>query len=252
MLAACRMRAASIKMNGPFHRQQRAFQPLDLQRPGNMKIAMRFVLWVIPLVCLGGIDLRVAAGADSAQSPKTEQAPSRGFTSQADAADAVRDLQGRPIDPFGAAKAKAVVLIFVCTDCPIANRYAPEIERLYELYRGRGIVFWLVYADPRDDAGKIQKHLREYQYKITAIRDPRHRLVSRCKVTKTPEAALIAQNGKQVYRGRIDDRITGYGKSRNAPTRRDLQEAMDSVLRGSPVRVATTEVVGCFIPDAEQ
>ena len=217
-----------------------------------MKIARRFVLWVIPLVCLGGADPRVTAGSDSAQSPRAEQAPGRRSAPQADAAPAVLDLEGRPIDPFGAAKAKAVLLIFVCTDCPIANRYAPEIERLYESYRGRGIEFWLVYADPRDDAGKIQKHLREYQYKVAAIRDPHHRLVNRCKVTKTPEAALIASNGTQVYRGRIDDRITGYGKSRKAPMRRDLQEAIDSVLLGRPVQVATTEVVGCFLPDAEQ
>jgi hypothetical protein len=222
------------------------------QRRRNMKLAMRFVLWVIPLVCLGGADLGGAIGTDSAQSPKTEQTRSRGFFNQADAAPAVRDLQGRTIDPFGALKARAVVLIFVCTDCPIANRYAPEIERLYEKYGRQDVLFWLVYADPRDDAGKIQKHLREYQYKIAAIRDPHHRLVSRCKVTKTPEAALIIPNGKQVYRGRIDDRNTDYGKSRNAPTRRDLQEAIDSVLGGRPVRVATTEVVGCFIPDAEQ
>jgi len=79
-----------------------------------MKIAMRFVLWAIPfvclsLVCLSGADLRVAAGTDAAQSPKTEPAPSRGAFNQADAAPAVLDLQGRSIDPFGAAKAKAVV-----------------------------------------------------------------------------------------------------------------------------------------------
>jgi hypothetical protein len=213
---------------------------------------MRFTLWVIPLLCLGGADPRVAAGTDSVRSPKTAQAPGSRSTDQADAAPAVLDLEGRSVDPIGAAKAKAVVLIFVCTDCPIANRYAPEIERLYEFYRGRGVEFWLVYADPRDDAGKIQKHLKEYQYKLAAIRDPHHRLVTRCKVTKTPEAALIAPNGKQVYRGRIDDRNTGYGQTRDAPTRRDLQEAIDSVLHGRPVRVATTDVVGCFIPDAEQ
>jgi hypothetical protein len=238
-------------MNGPFLRRHQAFRPLDLQRRDKMKIAMRFALCVILLVCFGGAELRVANGADSVQSPKAERPANRDSFNQTDAASAVRDLQGRSIDPFGDVKARAVILVFVCTDCPIANRYAPEIERLYELYRQRGIVFWLVYADPRDDAGKIQKHLSDYRYKIAAIRDPHHRLVRQCKVTKTPEAALITPNGKQVYRGRIDDRNTDYGKARSEPTRRDLQEAIDSMLGGRPVRVATTEVVGCFIPDAE-
>jgi hypothetical protein len=100
-------------MNGPFHRRHRAFRPLDLQRRGNMKIAMRFVFWVIPLVCLGGAGLRMTAGTDSAPSSKTEQALSHGFTSQADAAPAVRDLRDRRIDPFGVAKARDVVGCFI-------------------------------------------------------------------------------------------------------------------------------------------
>jgi hypothetical protein len=217
-----------------------------------MKIVMRFFFVAIPLAFLGAPFFQTVAYADSADSLKAEQAPSRGSHDQRGAEPAVRDLQGRAVDPIASTKAKAIVLIFVGTDCPIANRYAPEIERLYERYQRKNVLFWLVYADPQDDAVKIQKHLKDYQYKITAIRDPQHRLVSRYMVAKTPEATVITPNGKQVYRGRIDNRMTGFGKSRPEPTRRDLENAIDSVLGGNPVRVENTEVIGCFIPDAEQ
>src|ERR1700719_337946 len=40
------------------------------------------------------------------------------------------DLEGKPFDPFRAAQSKVVVLIFVRTDCPISNRYAPTIQQL--------------------------------------------------------------------------------------------------------------------------
>jgi hypothetical protein len=163
----------------------------------------------------------------------------------------VPDLDGRLINPFGDPKAKSVVLLFVCTDCPVANRFAPEIEHLYETYGGRNVDFWLVYADRRDSVAKIRNHLRDYHYKLTALRDPEHRLVKRCRATKTPEAVVFAADGKEVYRGRIDDRFTGYGKSRSAPSRRDLQEAIEAVLSGRPVKVANTEAVGCFIPDVD-
>jgi hypothetical protein len=163
----------------------------------------------------------------------------------------VTDLDGRPTDPFGDPKAKSVILVFVCTDCPVANRFAPEIERLYETYSGRNVDFWLVYADRRDGAAKIRDHLRDYHYKLTALRDPAHRLVKRCGATKTPEAVVFAADGKAVYRGRIDDRFTDFGKSRSAPSRRDLQEAIEAVLSGRPVKVANTAVVGCFIPDVD-
>ena len=44
----------------------------------------------------------------------------------------VVDLDGRPADPFRLAGSKIVVLLFVRTDCPISNRYAPTIQDLSE------------------------------------------------------------------------------------------------------------------------
>src|SRR4051794_12669029 len=55
------------------------------------------------------------------------------------------DLDGRAVDPFADRDSKAIVLIFVCTDCPIANRYAPTIQTIYETYRPKQVAFWLVY-----------------------------------------------------------------------------------------------------------
>jgi hypothetical protein len=164
----------------------------------------------------------------------------------------VLDLAGRPVNPLVSSSDKAVVLIFMCTDCPIANRYAPQIERLYEAYRTKRVAFWLAYADPREGADKIRRHLKDYGYQLAALRDPEHELVRLCRVTKTPEAVLFLPDGKQVYRGRIDDRFTDYGKARNAPSREDLREAIDCVLQGRPVPVATTQVVGCFIPEIRE
>ncbi|HVG86104.1 MAG TPA: hypothetical protein VM820_16370, partial [Vicinamibacterales bacterium] len=43
----------------------------------------------------------------------------------------VVDLDGRPVNPLRVpAEARAHVLVFTTTDCPISNRYAPEITRL--------------------------------------------------------------------------------------------------------------------------
>ncbi len=51
-------------------------------------------------------------------------------TTSVTAQDGVIDLAGKAVDPFAVARGKAVVLIFVRTDCPISNRYAPVIQRL--------------------------------------------------------------------------------------------------------------------------
>jgi hypothetical protein len=184
------------------------------------------------------------AAAAFANGPSKDP-PHRG---RADAVQVV-GLDGHSVHPFADAGTKGTVFVFVCTDCPVANRYAPDVERLYETYHTKRLGFWLVYADPREGPDKIRQHLKEFGYKIPALRDPEHRLVKLCGVAKTPEAALFAPDGTEVYRGRIDDRFTDYGKARAAPSREDLREAIEAVLNGKPVSVATTQVVGCRIPE---
>lgn len=162
------------------------------------------------------------------------------------------DLDGKPADLFRAPGTKVAVLIFVRSDCPISNKYAPEIRRIRDAYAQRGVAFHLVYADPDESAAAIRAHGRDYDLGIEAMRDPRHAMVRATGVTVTPEAVLFlprASGPEQVYRGRIDDRFVDLGKERSTPTTHDLEEALDAVLGGRSVRTPTTEAVGCLIAD---
>ena len=160
-------------------------------------------------------------------------------------------LDGRQVDPFANPGAKAVVLIFVSTDCPIANRYAPTIQELYERYRSQPVGFWLVFADGSESRQKIQEHLAAYGHEAPALRDPQHRLVEFCGATKTPEAVVFAARRKLAYRGRIDDLFTDFGKWREQPTKHDLSDAIEAVLEGRAADPAQSAVIGCDIPGAK-
>ena len=166
-----------------------------------------------------------------------------------EARDSVLDLAGRAVDPLAASGAPAVVLLFTRTDCPISNRYAPEVRRLYERFHGRGVRFWLVYPDPDIAVEDIERHLSEYAYPLPALRDPRHVLVRRAGATITPEAAVFGSAREPLYLGRIDDRYVDFGKARPEATRHDLEQAIEAVLDGRPVPEPRTEAIGCFISD---
>src|ERR687888_56342 len=58
------------------------------------------------------------------------------------------DLAGRQVEPFQSPGAKTIVFLFTRTDCPISNRYAPEVRRLYAKFAASGATFYLVYPDP--------------------------------------------------------------------------------------------------------
>ena len=97
------------------------------------------------------------------------------------------DLQGAEVDPFDTA-ARATVFLFLRSECPISNRYAPELQRIYENFSDRDVDFWLVYPDPDEAPETIRRHLDEYGHRGRPARDPTHALVRRTAATITPEA----------------------------------------------------------------
>jgi hypothetical protein len=162
----------------------------------------------------------------------------------------VLDLDGRLVDPLEPAPGvRATVFVFITTDCPVANRYAPEIQRLTAIFTPLGVRFWLVYANPHEPLVSIRDHMRRFQYAIPALRDPEHALVRFTKVTVSPEAAVVGQGGSLLYHGRIDDRWVNIGRDRPSPTRADLAEALRATLDGKPVAQTATPAVGCILAD---
>jgi len=167
---------------------------------------------------------------------------------------AVLDLAGARIDPLPPPGAGPAVLVFVRTDCPIANRYAPELRRLQDLFAQKGVAFWLVYPDPAEKPEAIRRHQRDFGLAFRALRDPQHELVKAARATVTPEAAVFVagpDGPHMVYRGRIDDRYVDFGRSRPAPTTRDLRDLLQALTAGSTLTPRTTPAVGCFIAPLE-
>jgi hypothetical protein len=157
------------------------------------------------------------------------------------------DLDGRPFDLWY--QDTITVVIFTRTDCPISNRCAPEVRRLHEKYHARGVEFYSIYVDPREQSADIRRHLREFEYPCAGLRDPKHALVSFCHATATPEAVVFARDHSIVYRGRVDDLYTDLGQARAEPTTHDLADAIESTIHGRPVANPRTKAVGCPIAD---
>jgi hypothetical protein len=157
------------------------------------------------------------------------------------------DIDGKSWTLLAPAAHQFDLLFFVATDCPISNRYAPEIARICNAYSGRGVRCFMVYPDAAVDAATVTKHRLEYGFGATpAIIDRRHALVDAVGSRVTPEAALYSASGR-VYRGRIDDLYIDISRARLQATRHDLRLALDAALSGRPVAQPDTEAIGCFI-----
>src|ERR1039458_5994551 len=119
---------------------------------------------------------------------------------------ALRDTEGVEHHPNEWAQARAVVLFFVTTDCPLSNGYAPEMNRIEQAYASRGVLFYAVQGDTTIPDEEVRRHAREYGYRFPALLDPRQVLARHTGATVTPEAVVLSADGAVLYLGRIDNR----------------------------------------------
>jgi hypothetical protein len=160
------------------------------------------------------------------------------------------DLDGREVDPLASRPGvRATVLLFVSSECPISNRYAPVIRQLHTSFSTKGVRFWLVYPNASESTGAIRHHIRDFGLPGPALRDAARRLVRAARITVTPEAAVFDGRGSLVYRGRIDDRYAEVGVDRQVATRSDLEDALEATVAGRPVPTPETRAFGCFLAD---
>jgi hypothetical protein len=163
----------------------------------------------------------------------------------------IQTLDGSRL-PLFESSAVVTAVFFVCTDCPVSNGYAPEIQRICASYQNRGTACVLVYEDLEASQAEVRKHLAEYGFRsMSAAIDASKAVAKFAKASVTPEAVIIDRQGTIRYRGRIDNRYAALGKPRQQTTVHDLTDALDAVLSGRPVQNAETKALGCFIVDPE-
>ena len=159
-------------------------------------------------------------------------------------------LDGAEVAPLAPADGvEATVVLFVMSDCPISNRYAPEVVRLHEEFAGT-VRFWLVYVDVHRPVDELREHRASFGYPFGALRDVAGALVTLAGATVTPEVAVFDAGQRLIYRGRIDDRFVSFGVARAAPRTRDLRDRLTRVVAGEVVAFSETPAVGCYIPGA--
>lgn len=145
---------------------------------------------------------------------------------------------------------KAAVLFFIRADCPISNRYAPEIERIYKEYEQRGFDIHLVYSEPGLSTERMEAHRREYHLSAPAIADPEHRYLTLAHIRATPSAAVFVK-GRLIYDGRIDNRFVSFSKTRTSGIEHDLTGVLDSIEAGKTPPLRETTAIGCAVEEVQ-
>jgi mono/diheme cytochrome c family protein/peroxiredoxin len=159
------------------------------------------------------------------------------------------DLAGKEHRLGEKSETKAVVVLFLSTQCPISNGYLPELNELASTYRRRGADFYGVISDPSVTRANALKHRDEYHIQFPVLFDGSGELRLALSPTHTPQAFVLNQFDRMIYSGAINDRHVKLGQKKDAAARSFLEDAIKAAIDGRPPAIGKTRPVGCLLED---
>jgi peroxiredoxin len=152
------------------------------------------------------------------------------------------------------AGSRVLVVIFTCNHCPTAQAYEDRIARLHAEYRDKGMAVVAIspndpaavrldelgYTDLGDSFEDMKIRARDHHFAYPYLYDGETQATAQAYgVLATPHVYIFDADRKLQYVGRFDDAEVKAVKSH------DARNAVDALLAGQSVPVATTRVFGC-------
>lgn len=146
------------------------------------------------------------------------------------------------------ADAKALVIFFTCNHCPYVLG-SDEVTRQTALkFIPRGVKFVGINSNsantyPEDSFENMVKRMEEHKFPWVYLRDESQEVALAYGALRTPHFYVFDEERKLVYTGRGVDSPRDTSKM----TVNDLENALEDLLAGRPIRVPLTNPIGCNI-----
>ena len=152
-------------------------------------------------------------------------------------------------------------VIFTCNHCPTAQAYEGRIARLQADYQDKGVALVAIspnnaaavrldelgFTDLGDSFEDMKIRAKDHNFTYPYLYDGETQSTARAYgVLATPQVYIFDGERKLRYVGRFDDAEIKAVKSH------DAKNAVEALLAGKPVPVATTRVFGCSTKWAEK
>ncbi len=159
--------------------------------------------------------------------------------------------------------ANILAIIFTCNHCPTAQAYEDRIIQLVKDYKTKGVAVVAIspndpnsvrldelgYTDMSDSFEEMKLRAKQKGFNFPYLYDGATQSISKAYgPVATPHVFIFDKERKLRYQGRIDD----VEKPTGTPKNHDTRNALDALIAGKEVPVATTKVFGCSVKWAEK
>lgn len=132
---------------------------------------------------------------------------------------------------------KATVIMFICNHCPFVIHVNPELVRLGNEYRNKGVSFIAISSNdvenyPEDAPDKMAIVAKVLKFPFPYLYDKRQEVAKSYDAACTPDFYVFNSKMNLAYRGRLDQSRPGNSIPLSGE---DLRNAIDKTLAGEAV-----------------
>ncbi len=143
---------------------------------------------------------------------------------------------------------KATVIMFICNHCPYVIHVNPELVRMANDYKSKGVSFIAVSSNnvethPEDSPDKMAIVAKVLRYPFPYLYDKHQEMAKAYDAACTPDFYVFDGEMKLTYRGRLDKSRPGNSIRLSGE---DLRNAIDMTLEGKAIEEQVPSA-GCGI-----
>jgi peroxiredoxin len=159
------------------------------------------------------------------------------------------DTNGRAVALDDFKSAPALLVAFICNDCPYVKHVRAALAQLGRDFQTAGAAVAAINANdaenyPEDSPANMKREAASAGYTFPYLFDETQEVAEAYHAACTPDFFLFDRDRRLVYRGQMDDSRPGSG---TPVTGRDLRAALEAVLAGKPVSDLQKPSIGCNI-----
>jgi len=143
----------------------------------------------------------------------------------------------------------ATVIAFICNHCPFVKHIIHDLVRVAKQYQAKGVAFIAINSNdvvnfPDDSPERMRVTAKELNFSFPYLYDESQEVAKAYTAACTPDFYIFDGKLACVYRGQFDDSRPG---SDRPITGKDLSQALDAILAGTPVNAEQKPSLGCNI-----
>jgi peroxiredoxin len=199
-----------------------------------------------------GLGLLSFTAINKNEEPKPKASTVKGYEIGDEATDfKLKNIDGKMVSLNDFKAAKGFIVVFTCNHCPYAKKYQNRIIELDKKYKSQGYPVIAINPNdpavqPEDSYQKMIERAKEKGFTFPYLMDEGQKIYPQYGATKTPHVFLLQkESGKNIvkYIGAIDNNY----ENPNDVSEYYVQDAVNSLLKGEPIKMTKTVAIGCTV-----